>query len=59
MALCKVITKTEGWNVGDHVEASGARLKELVTSGIVIVLVPDTEEPKVIEVKKVKTKGVK
>lgn len=41
MALCKVIKTTEGWNIGDHVEAFEHRLKELVDQGIVEVLVPD------------------
>lgn len=38
-----------GWRGGDHIEAFGARLQELVDHGIVDVITPDPEpkiEPK-------------
>ena len=68
MAIVKVIKPVPGWNVGDQVEAFDERLNELVSAGIVEVLVLDVksevkieveipvEEPKV-EVKKSKKKG--
>jgi hypothetical protein len=55
MAVCKVIKKTEGWNVGDTVEAFGDRVNELVNEGIVQVVVPD--EVKEVKGKKSKKKG--
>ena len=41
MAICKVIKQTEGWNIGDTVEAFGARIDELIREGLVEVIVPD------------------
>lgn len=67
--ICKVIKATEGWKVGDHVEADGERLKELVDTKIVVVEVSDVQpvpdEVKVVLadavafVKEKKKKGVK
>lgn len=44
MAECVVIKSIIGWNVGDHVEAFGSRLDELVSQGVIRVLVPDVKE---------------
>ena len=38
MAEAVVIKATEEWNVGDHIEAEGKRLEELLSQGIVKVL---------------------
>ena len=42
MAVVKVVKPVVGWNVGDEVEADGARLKELVVVGLVVVVKDDT-----------------
>ena len=42
MAVVKVVKPVVGWNVGDEVEADGARLKELVDDGLVVVVKDDT-----------------
>ena len=41
MAILKVIKPVLGWNIGDHVEATGDRLEELVSKGLVEVIKPD------------------
>ena len=60
MAECEVLKDHFGWKKGDHVEAFEDRLKELVSNGVVKVLVPDVKvEPKVESVKEVKKYGRK
>ncbi len=44
MAKCRVIKATEGWNVGDHVEPTGADLKKLLDQGVVELLEGEKEE---------------
>jgi hypothetical protein len=44
MAICRVITQTEGWNVGDYVEPKGEDLKRLLDGGIVEVVEADEPE---------------
>lgn len=49
-----------GWRGGDHIEAFGSRLQELVSHGIVDVITPDPEPKKEVSStairKEVKTK---
>ncbi len=50
MAVLKVLRNYAGWRVGDHVEAFGDRLNELLGEGVVEIVTPDAsqnDEPKV------------
>lgn len=58
MAKCLVIKSSEGWKEGDHVEAFGDRLKELVDVGVVVVEVADVKEVEKLEVAEVKEEVV-
>ena len=63
MAVVKVVKSVKGWNVGDEVEADGARLKELVDDGLVVVVKDDTvpvvEEEEVIKEVQPRKRAVK